>query len=341
MESFDSMMKKTLLTGNARSLDWVYGPDERGMLEERFSLTVCPLDDGETALDPSLLADADYLFGTWGMPTLDDAFLEAAPNLKAVFYSAGAIKGFTPESFWNHDVRIFSAWQANAVPVSEYSFAQIILSLKRFWPIADQIRADRAWHRDAYLESHVPGCFHSTVGLLSLGQIGRLVAERLKTLEVEVLAYDPFVQPEQAEALGVEMVSLDEIFARSDVISCHTPWLPETEKMLQGHHFGAMKTNATFINTARGAVVNEEDLIAVLKERPDLMALLDVTYPEPPASDSPFYSLPNVVLTPHIAGSITNECRRMAKWMIEEYDRLRAGEPVRYEVTRERVATMA
>jgi phosphoglycerate dehydrogenase-like enzyme len=96
-----------------------------------------------------------------------------------------------------------------------------------------------------------------------------------------------------------------------------------------------MKPGASFINTARGAVVNEADLIAVLRERPDLFALLDVTWPEPPVEGSPLYELPNIVLTPHVAGSMNGECHRMARVMIDELDRWQRGEPLHFHVSRE------
>ncbi len=135
--------------------------------------------------------------------------------------------------------------------------------------------------------------------------------------------------------MGVELVSLDEACARADVVSLHTPWLKETEKMITGAHFRAMKQGATFLNTARGAVVDEPAMVEVLTERPDLFAVLDVTHPEPPAPDSPLYTLPNVILTPHIAGSMHNECRRMGQYAVDECRRYLAGEPLRWQVTRE------
>lgn len=115
----------------------------------------------------------------------------------------------------------------------------------------------------------------------------------------------------------------------------------DTEKMLRREHFEVMKPGATFINTARGAVVDEAGMIEVLKSRPDLFAVLDVTYPEPPLPDSPFYDLPNVVLTPHIAGSMGNECRRMGRYMIDEFRRYQAGEPFHYEVTNDMMSRLA
>ncbi|MFQ9872123.1 MAG: NAD(P)-dependent oxidoreductase [Oscillospiraceae bacterium] len=121
--------------------------------------------------------------------------------------------------------------------------------------------------------------------------IARLVAQRLRTFDVKILAYDPFVTAEQAQELGVTLCSLQELFSRSDVVSLHTPWLKETENMITGEMFASMKQGATFINSARGAVIREPEMIEVLQRRPDLQAVLDVTYPEPPAQDSPLWTM--------------------------------------------------
>ena len=111
--------------------------------------------------------------------------------------------------------------------------------------------------------------------------------------------------------------------------------------MITGEHLASMKANAAFINTARGAVVREDEMVEVLRQRPDLYAILDVTYPEPPEPGSPLYTLPNVVLTPHIAGSMDNECRRMGRYAIEDCRRYLAGEPLQWQITREQAATLA
>ena len=141
--------------------------------------------------------------------------------------------------------------------------------------------------------------------------------------------------------MGVERVSLEELFARSDIISLHTPWLPATEGLITGELLASMKLNATLINTSRGAIVREQEMIAVLRQRPDLWAVLDVVYPEPPVPSSPLYELPNVVLTPHIAGSMQDECRRMGQYVIGELKRYLAGEPLKWGLTKERAARMA
>ena len=111
--------------------------------------------------------------------------------------------------------------------------------------------------------------------------------------------------------------------------------------MITGEHFAMMKEDATFINTSRGAIVDELSMITVLQERSDLSVLLDVTYPEPPAEGSPLYTLPNVYLTPHIAGSMGGECRRMGQYAIDECRRYLLGEPLQWQVTKELAARMA
>jgi phosphoglycerate dehydrogenase-like enzyme len=165
--------------------------------------------------------------------------------------------------------------------------------------------------------------------------------KRLRNFELKTLAYDPFITPAEAEDLQIELTGLEALFTRSDVVSIHTPWLKETEGLITSDLLSSLKPGATFINTSRGAVVDEHGLLQVARQRPDLTFLLDVTHPEPPPSDSPIYDLPNIILTPHIAGSAGGEVARMGEWMAEEFDRYRQGLPLRHEVTRGMLATMA
>ena len=144
-----------------------------------------------------------------------------------------------------------------------------------------------------------------------------------------------------AEQLGVEMVSLEEMFSRCAVISNHLANNAQTRGMLNYDLFSKMEPHATFINTGRGAQVVEADLVRALTERPDLTAVLDVTFPEPPEAGHAFYTLPNCILTPHIAGSIGDEVVRMAEYMAEECHAWLTHTPPRYEVTASMLATMA
>ncbi len=286
---------------------------------------------------PELLAEADLILGTWGMPRLDREFLALAPKLKAVFYGAGSVKGFVTEESWERGVVIVSAADANNVPVAEYTLSVILLSLKQFWQQARETKTEKHWKRTRA----VAGAYGSTIGLVALGSIGKMVAKLLRNFNVRVLVYDPFFPAEEGASLGVTPVPLDQLFRESDVVSLHAPWIKETVGMIDAPLLKSMKPGATLVNTARGAIVNEADLCQTLAERPDLTAILDVTYPEPPVPESPLYTLPNVVLTPHIAGALNAECGRMGQAMADEVDRFVRGEPLRHEVKREMVARMA
>jgi phosphoglycerate dehydrogenase-like enzyme len=168
-----------------------------------------------------------------------------------------------------------------------------------------------------------------------------MLCRRLLTFDCRVIAYDPYIDADTAAELGVELVSLEEAFACADVVSLHTPLLDETVGLITGKLLASMKRGATLINTARGELVNEPEMIEVLKARPDLFAALDVTATEPPLADSMLYVLPNVALTPHIAGCTGADCRRLGRCMIEETRRFLNGENLRWQITRDKLAILA
>jgi len=314
----------------------IYSPEHVSRIQELVDVHLPCQSSEKVRENLSLLNGVELIFTGWGSLEFTNDVLNAAPDLKMIFYGAGSIRGVMTDAAWERGVRITSAWAANAVPVVEFALAHILLCLKKAYQHAAEYREKRQWVR-----LPVAGGYHSTVGLISLGMIGRLLAEKLKSFEVHVIAYDPYVSQEEAKRLNVEMVSLEEIFQRSDVVSLHTPLLETTRGMIRGEHFSRMKEGAAFINTSRGAVVREDEMIAVLRQRPDLFAVLDVTWPEPAAPDSPLFTLPNVFLSPHIAGSMGAECQRMGQLMVEELERYLEGRPLAYEITRERAALLA
>lgn len=332
---------KALYILNVDAFERIYGQPERDEIAQLVDLVAPPQTAASIAEKPELLSDVEIILSGWGAPKMDAALLEAAPNLRAVFYGAGTVRYFVTDAFWARDITLMSAWGANAVPVSEYALSAILLSLKRFWHFAIARRElDKYTHKPADGKT-VHGGFDSTVGLISLGMIGRLMVERLRPFDLNIIAYDPYVTSVDAAQLGVALVSLEELFARADVVSLHTPWLPETVGLITGTHLASMKPHATFINTARGAIVREDEMADVLRQRSDLWAVLDVVYPEPPAADNPLLTLPNVVLTPHIAGSMNAECRRMGQYVIADLRRYLAGEPLHWSITREKAALLA
>ncbi|HSI83316.1 MAG: hydroxyacid dehydrogenase [Candidatus Methylacidiphilales bacterium] len=315
----------------------IYGEKERADICSLLDMSAGHVDPDDFDAQKHRLQDVEIVFSGWGSPKLTAENLALMPKLKAYLYGAGTLRYIVTDAFWERNIPICSAYAANAVPVTEFSLSQILYCLKQGWQHAISTRANRKYNRS----SSVPGAFGTTVGLVSMGMIGRMVTARLKTFDVNVIAYDPFLTPEMAQELGVESVSLEEVFERSHVVSLHAPWLPETEKMIRGHHIRSMKPSSSLINTARGAVIDETELVEALRERTDVVAVLDVVWPEPPPADSPLFDLPNIVLTPHIAGSMNQECNRMGRLMFEEAERFVNGDPLRWSISRERSATMA
>jgi len=330
--------KKSALVLDRGSAERIYGSREMAQIREITDLRDEVVTRSDLQRDPGLLRDVELIFSGWGAPVFNAEMLAQVPKLEAVFYGAGSIREITPPEFWDKNIPITSSWSANGIPVAEFTEALVILSLKRFW------QSSRACKSPAsFKHPEVRGAYGAKIGLVSLGMIGRLMANRLKAHDLEVLAYDPFVDQEKADSLnlGVRMVSLEVLFAECEVVSLHAPNLPSTRGMITGALLSSLKRNATFINTARGAVVDEIALLKTLAERPDVFALLDVTYPEPPVEGSPLYTLPNVVLSPHIAGSMGDECHRMGQLAVDQCRKFLAGEAMEWSVTRKMAENMA
>lgn len=282
----------------------------------------------QLAAEPGVLNEVELLLTGWGAPVLDASLLRHAPRLRAVLVAAGSVRPLTTPEFWARQIPIVSAASANAIPVAEFTLAQILLALKQFHRISREIK-ERGRYPD---EAQVAGAYGSRVGLLGLGEIGRLVASHLRRFDLDVVATDPVADPAVAAGLGVRLVPLAELFDSCEVVSLHAPLVEQTEGLVDGELLARLRSGATLINTARGAVVDEPSVIGVLRRRPDLTAVLDVTWPEPPPSGSPLYGLPNVVLTPHLAGAMGAERARMGELVLEEVRRLLAGAPLRHAV---------
>lgn len=319
----------------------VYNPKSMERLSVVSGLDTHKYTSEEIYKSPNSFSDVENIFSTWGMPRFSEGEIRAIfPNLKRVFYAAGLVQAFA-RPFLACGVEIYSAWGANGFSVAEYTVAQIILASKGFFTLSSLVKQKARGEADRIKRSF-PGVYGEKVGLIGCGMIGSLVAEMLKPHGMEVMVYDPFLSDERAESLGVKKSTLSELFSTCSVISNHLANKKETEKMLRYEHFSAMRPYSSFINTGRGAQVVEEDLVRVLREREDITAVLDVTWPEPAEYSHPFYDLPNCVLTPHIAGSVHQSDQvRMVEYMVEEYQNCVNGSPCRFRVTEKMLETMA
>ena len=311
-------LKAVFVCAKKETVDYVYSEAQRKQIAEVTDLMPEIVNAGN--FDSVDLKDVEVIFSTWGMMCFTDEQLDRMPNLKAVFYGAGATDYFA-RPLLARGIKVISAWKANAIPVAEFVLAQIILSMKNYF--------SNNWNN----KFAGPGCYGETVALIGAGAISSKLQEMLKVLNMNL---NVLVIPSRPER---RTVSLEEAFRTAYVVSNHLPNREDNQKVLTKELFASMRQGATFINTGRGAQVDEASLIEVLKARPDLTALLDVTFPEPPEAGSELYTLPNVRLTTHIAGSLNDEVHRMADYVIGDYLHFAAGEPLEHEVTEEMLMT--
>lgn len=312
-------MSKSIFLGGP-SCRSVYSSAQIAELEKIADLN-SQIVTGDTFFDCDL-SDTEYIFSTWGMLKFSDEMFAAMPKLKAVFYAAGATDHFAMP-FLERGIKVSSAWTANAIPVAEFTVSQIILSLKDYFHYIRTTKSPDAWKQPKVC----PGVYGETVALIGSGTISTLVRKMLQNYNVNVITVHSL--PEKRD------ISIEEAFEKAYVVSNHLFNAENNQKCLKKEHFLSMRQNATFINTGRGQQVDGSGLLEVLEKRPDITALLDVTYPEPPEENSKFYTLPNVFLTPHIAGSLNDEFHRMAEFMIEEYKLFTSTGTLQYEVTKE------
>lgn len=333
-------MKAIFLCNDPSVIERVYAQQTKDAIAD-----ICDFDQkvytkADVLASPESFAEVEIAFSSWQMPVFTEEEIRACfPSLKCVFYAAGSVQFFA-RPFLACGVKVFSAWAANAVPVAEMTVAEIILANKGFF------LSSRVFHKAGKPEatkvfSRCRGNYGETVGIIGAGMIGKLVINMLKSYYLKVLVFDPFLSDADADALGVEKCGLERLFSESFVVSNHLANNAQTVGMLNYDLFKLMRENAVFLNTGRGAQVVEDDLVRILREREDLTALLDVTYPEPPVENHPFYTLPNCILTPHIAGSAGDEVHRMAAYMHREFEHYLRGEECAYEVSLEMLKTMA
>lgn len=264
-----------------------------------------------------LLRTTDVLVTGWGCPPIVPG-RGVTDRLQAVVHAAGTVKNHLPDEFWASGIAVSSAADANAVPVAEYTVAQILLANKQVDAMRAAYRAERTaadWNE----RFPAAGNYRRTVGVVGASRIGRRVLAHLAAFDLDLLLHDPYVDDAGARALGARRVGLDELFAASDVVTLHAPDLPETHHLADARRLSLMRPGAVLVNTARGALVDTAALTdAVVAGR--LRAVLDVTEPEVLPAGSPLYDHPDVVLTPHVAGSTGGELRRLGDAAVDEVE---------------------
>jgi len=294
-------------------------------------LTIADLDDAPAGL----LDEVEILITGWGAPRLGRAELDRMPRLRAIVHAAGTVKGHLDDAAWDRGILVTSAASANAYPVAEYTLAMILLAGKR---VPDYIRG-YASDPGLYEEDADPGIgnYRRTVGIVGASRVGRRVIELLAPFDIDVLLYDPYLQPEDPILDAVRRVPLDELFAGSSIVSIHAPLLPETVGMVGAAQLALLPDGATVINTARAPILDQEALAAAVRER-GLRAVLDVTEPEPLPAGHPFYSHPRVRLSPHTSAISPAQQDALVEKFLGNLRRFRAGETLDDVVDAARIA---
>lgn len=252
------------------------------------------------------------------------ALLAAAPELLVVGRSGVGLDNVDLQAAAQAGIVVCSTPDQNAISVAELAIG-FLIALARLIPTAHNDTAAGNWNRNQFMGVELYG---KTLGIVGAGKIGYLTASRARAFGMKVLAYDPFLSPDNVllSELQAELVGLDDLLSRSDFVSCHLPATPQTANIFNAARFRIMKPHSYFINTSRGSVVSEPDLVAALRSGHLAGAALDVRSIEPPTAGA-LESLPNVILTPHIAAFTREAQNRVSRAICEDVARVLDGQP--------------
>lgn len=288
----------------------------------------------------SHVGDVEALVSSWDTAPVDEQILAAAPELKLVLHAAGSVKPIMTDAAWAKGIRVTSAAPAIAQGVAESCLGFMLTAPKRFYWLAERVRRDH-WRETFDIFGPAFEIYHQDVGIIGASLVGRQLVELLKPFTCNVLLYDPHWSAEAVRELGATKVdTLEELFKQCRVVSLNAPLTDETAGMIRGRHFALLQHGSVFINTARGKIINQAEMVDELRKG-RFVACLDVTDPEPPLAGEELRRLPNVLLTPHITGAFQENQARLGEFVAWELAAYRVGKPLRGEVTRQHLATIA
>lgn len=317
---------------NRRQFEGVYNEAARARLADLVEINFDAIPEEAT---PAAVAEsirgAEVVLSTWGAVPYTSELLAAAEDLKLVLYGAGSFKAQITPALLERDPTVCTAVHLNAIPTAEFSLMLILAALKDFVPFYQRIRSEgrAGWGKDSF--AFDGGYYRTVVSILGLGTVSRHLIGLLRNFDVEVLVADDFLDPDRARELGVTLVAVDEAIRRADVVSIHHADVERNWNIINRDTLALMKPGARLVNTSRGRMIDEAALVEAL-ESGKITAYLDVTHPEPPPEGHPFYTLPNCILTPHIAGSIGGEIHRMGDYCVRELEHWLAGEPLEHTI---------
>jgi phosphoglycerate dehydrogenase-like enzyme len=287
----------------------------------------------------AILGDFDAVITGWGTPPFDDSVLAARGRLRIVAHSAGSIKHLFPPPLFEAGIAVTHAAAAIAPAVAEMCLTLTLALLRRVPQYIGAMKAGQSWE-EALAIGYGTELASARVGVVGAGHTGRCFIKLLRGLEGDICVFDPYLSSKEAADLGARKVELDELLSTSQVVALHAPSTPKTRHMIGAKQLSMLKDGAIFINTARSWLVDEAALLEELRRR-RIVAALDVFDQEPLAADSPFRSLPNVYLLPHVAGGSQQTAARQGRLIVDELRRFFGGEALKYPVRLDMLQTMA
>src|ERR1051325_4872577 len=262
------------------------------------------------------LADVDALVVRSAVQ-VTSAVLEQAPRLRVIGRAGVGVDNVDLRAATAAGVLVMNTPGGNAVSVAEHTLA-LMLSMARAIPQASTSTKTGKWEKKKFLGSELRG---KTLGIVGLGSIGREVLKRARAFQMRIIAHDPYVMSQLAKDIGVELVSIDELFAQSDYITLHVSLTPETNGFLNDNAFARMKKGVRIVNCARGELIDDAALLRAIQSGQVAAAALDVFASEPTNAANPLFTIESLIATPHIGGS-TEEAQeivgiRIAEQMVE------------------------
>ena len=285
------------------------------------------------------IGDCENYVTLWGSPRLDETVLKNAPRLRLLTHLGGTVVPFVSDAMWERGIRVISGNDYFAESVAEGTLAYILCALRDIPKYSSELKNEKKWKTSL---SYTAGLMGKTIGLVSYGTIAKKLVRILSQFNVRIMVYDIKPLPEcDVIKYGLIQATLERIFSECDIISLHTPLFDSTRHLIGEELLSKIKEGALFVNTSRGAVVDQCALEREL-EKGRFRAVLDVYEKEPPEEDCPLFELPNVMMIPHMAGPtvdmhafITRELLTEASGFIDK------GLPLSHEITRRMAATMS
>ena len=285
------------------------------------------------------IGDCENYITLWSSPRLDEQILNRAPNLKMLTHLGGTVVPFVSDAMWERGIKVISGNDYFAESVAEGTLAYMLCALRDIPRYSRRLKEEKQWKSSS---DYTAGLMGRTVGLVSYGTIAKKLVKILSQFKVTVMVYDIRPLPkEDVEKYGLIQASLETIFSECDVISLHTPLFDATYHLINEELLKKIKDGALFINTSRGAVVDQQALERELASG-RFCAVLDVYEKEPPQEDCPLFDLPSVIMIPHMAGPTVDMHKYITReLLLESAGYIDHNRPLCHEITRQMASTMS